>query len=44
MTKFPMKDVKPNWFMLASGCGSAALFKIFVYSGVEPPRPENDII
>jgi hypothetical protein len=39
MSKFPMKDVKPNWMMMASGCGSAAVWKVIVYSGVNPPAP-----
>ena len=30
MSTFPMKDVKPNWFMAVSGCGSTAEWKIII--------------
>ena len=32
MSKFPMKDVEPNWFMVTSGCGSTAEWEVLIPS------------
>ena len=40
MSKFPMNGVKPNWFMMASGCGTTASWKVVISSDMQPsPDP-----
>ena len=40
MSKFPMNGVKPNWFMMASGCGTTASWKVVISRDMQPsPDP-----
>jgi hypothetical protein len=31
LSKFPMKGVKPSWFMMASGNGRTAELRVLIY-------------
>ena len=31
LSKFPMKGVKPTWFMMSSGNGSSAELRVLIY-------------
>ena len=41
MSKFPMKEVKPNWFMVTSGCGSTAKWKVVIDKNLKPSSATN---
>ena len=38
MSKFPQNGVKPCWFMMASGCGSTADWKVVITNEMKPSK------
>ena len=41
MSRWPMKDIKPTWLMVASGMGKTALINAYIYHKKEESKDPN---